>query len=125
MLLSLALVLIGAALGWTALFSFVVAPGAFKDLDRGRADRYVRNIIQSGHLIPAALCVAAAAAAFLGRAPGAALVAIVTACLFVVARFAIAPGARRRSITRVLASGITALLMPMTAAGAALAAFGV
>ena len=45
----IALVLAGMALGWTALFCFVVAPVSFKDMDYGRADRHVRRIIKAGH----------------------------------------------------------------------------
>ena len=35
----LAFIFAGMALGWTMLFSFVVAPVSFKDMDQGRADR--------------------------------------------------------------------------------------
>jgi hypothetical protein len=122
--LSLALVLAGAALGWSAFFSFVAAPIAFRDLDKGRADRYLRNIIESGHLAPASLSALAALAAFAGGGPGAAGLLLIAAVLFVVARFAVSPGARRRASTRILASGLTALLMPLTATGALLVAFG-
>lgn len=123
-LLSLGLILAGGALGWSAFFSFVAAPIAFRDLDKGRADRYLRNIIESGHLVPAGFSVLAALAVLIGGAPGAAGLLAIAAFLFVVARFAVSPGARRRASTRILASGLTALLMPMTLAGAGLAVFG-
>lgn len=123
--LSLALVLAGTALGWSAFFSFVAAPIAFRDLDQGRADRYLRNIIESGHLVPASIAALAAGAAFAGGGPGAAGLLLIAAFLFVVARFAVSPGARRRASTRILASGLTALLIPVTAAGALLAAIGI
>lgn len=123
--LALSLVLAGAALGWSAFFSFVAAPIAMRDLDNGRADRYLRNLIESGHLAPASFAALAAGAAFVGGGPGAAGLLLIAAFLFVVARFAISPGARRKANTRILASGLTALLMPVTAAGALLAAIGV
>lgn len=125
MLMSLALILAGAAFGWTALFSFVVAPMAFRDLDAGRADRFVRNAIQSGHVAPAALALAAAVSAWAGGAPGAGALLAVTGLLFFAARFSVTPGARRRKATRMIASGLTAMLLPVTALGAGLAAMGV
>lgn len=122
---ALALVLAGSAIGWTASFSFLIAPMAFRELDAGRADRFVRNAIQSGHTVPSLLCVIGAAAAWFGAAPGAAALLGIAALLFFVARFTVSPGARRRKATRIAASGLTAALLPLTAVAAALAVFGV
>lgn len=125
MFLASALVLAGAAAGWTACFSFLIAPMAFRDLDAGRADRFVRNAIENGHTIPAGLAGLAAGCAWVGAAPGsAALLAVVTG-LFLAARFTVSPGARRRKATRVAASGLTAALLPLTAVAALLAVAGV
>jgi hypothetical protein len=115
-----ALVFAGISLGWTAYFSFVVAPQAFRDLDQGRANRFVRNAMKNGHPPAAGLALIAAAAAVAGSAVAGAAMMGVAATLFVLARWALAPrddgppppGARRkRSTARVVAAALTAMIM--------------
>jgi len=125
MLVGVALVLTGAVIGWLGSFSLLVAPMAFRDLDAGRADRFVRNAIHGGHALPAAGAALAAGAAWLGGAPGGAALLAVTAVLCFLARFAVSPGARRRKATRVAAAALTAALLPLSALGAGLALAGV
>ncbi len=43
---AIAIVLAGASLGYIALFSFVLSPVAFKNMDAGRAERLVKHVIQ-------------------------------------------------------------------------------
>jgi hypothetical protein len=117
----LALVLAGMALGWTALFSFVVAPVSFKDMDYGRADRHVRRIIKSGHGALAVICFVAGALALFSGAVGGAVIAALTAVFYLMCRWTLAPrddprpaGARRQMKgQRIVASLLTAGGMPL------------
>src|SRR5262245_13516771 len=117
----LALVLAGVALGWTALFSFVVAPVSFKDMDYGRADRHVRRIIKSGHGALALVCLSAGGLALVSGAVGGAVIAALTAAFYLMCRWTLAPrddprpaGARRQMKgQRIVASLLTAGGMPL------------
>lgn len=116
---SLALAAAGMALGWTAYFSFQAAPQAFRDLDHGRANRYVRNAMKTGHPLVAALCWVAGGAALFGGAIAGAVTLALAGALFMLARWTLAPrddprpaGARRvLSTARVVAAGLTATMM--------------
>ncbi|MGE0828614.1 MAG: hypothetical protein AB7O04_04600 [Hyphomonadaceae bacterium] len=124
----IALVLAGMALGWTALFSFVVAPVSFKDMDYGRADRHVRRIIKAGHGALALLCFAAGGFALLSGAIAGAVIAALAAIFYLMCQWTLAPrddprpaGARRQMKgQRVVASMLTAGGMPLMLAMAVL-----
>lgn len=115
-----ALVFAGMALGWTAMFSFLAAPMAFRDLDAGRANRFVRNAMKDGHPAIASLAGLGAVAAALASSIAGAAVLAVTAALYLLARLALLPqgdlpeakNVRRRLKTgRVVAASLTAILM--------------
>jgi hypothetical protein len=118
---ALAFVLAGAALGWTAQFCFVVAPLAYEKLDDGRARRHVRDVIKTGHTTLAVITLLAGAAALFSGAVGAAVVAAISAAFTVMCQWALAPrtdhhpvmGHRVYKTARVVASALTALLMPI------------
>jgi hypothetical protein len=123
----LALVLAGAIAGWTAFFSFVVAPQAFRDLDAGRAKRFIRNAMRTGHPLLAAASVGAGAVALLaGRVVSGSLL-LSAAAFFLMAAYALAPrdderpppgGRRKLDTARVVASMVTAFIL-MVVIGAA------
>lgn len=116
-----AIVLAGAALGWIALFSFVVAPVAFKSWDVGRADRLVRNVIKSGHGILAFLALLSGAAALLSGAIGGAMIAAIAAVFAMCCQWALQPrddpkpimGRKVLKTARIVASALTACIMPI------------
>jgi len=129
----LALFLAGMTIGWTALFSFVVAPVSFKDMDYGRADRHIRRIIKSGHGALALLCLAMGGFALISGALAAALVALMTSVFYAMCQWTLAPrddktipGMRRNMKTqRVVASLLTAIGMPLMLIAGVLAYLGV
>ncbi|MGE3141977.1 MAG: hypothetical protein AB7L65_01540 [Hyphomonadaceae bacterium] len=128
----LALIFAGMALGWTMLFSFVVAPVSFKDMDQGRADRHVRRVIKQGHGALAGVCVLAAVAALASGAYAAATIAIVCGVFYVMCQWALAPrddkpigGHRKLKTARIVASGLTALVMPILIACMVLTRLGI
>jgi hypothetical protein len=128
-----AIVLAAMALGWTMLFSFVVAPVSFKDMDAGRADRHVRRVIKQGHGIVALVCAGAAGAALLSGAFAGATIAVLCAVFYAMCQWALAPrddpkpvGATRNLKTaRIVASGLTAFLMPILLVAIVLTQLGV
>jgi hypothetical protein len=133
-LLSLGVALLGACLGWIALFSGVVAPISFKDMDHGRANRHVRRVMKQGHTILALLSFAAAAAAALGGAPGAGIIAAIVGVVILLAQFALAPreddrpppgGKRKLQTARVVAAGLTAMMAPLLLVAIGMAIGGV
>lgn len=130
--IQLAIVFASVALGWTMLFSFVVAPVSFKDMDQGRADRHVRRVIKAGHGLLAGVCVLAGVAAVAAGAYGAATVAIICGVFYLMCQWALAPrddrpirGHRKLKTARIVASGLTALVMPVLIAVMVLARLGI
>lgn len=129
----IALILAGMALGWTALFSFVVAPVSFKDMDYGRADRHVRRIIKAGHGALAILCFSAAGFSLLSGSVAGAVIAALCAVFYLMCQWTLAPrddprpaGARRQMKgQRIVASLLTAGGMPLMIAAAILTRMGV
>ncbi len=129
----LALVLAGMALGWTALFSFVVAPVSFKDMDYGRADRHVRRIIKAGNGALFLICLACGVFGLVSGAVAGAVVAILTGVFYLLCRWTLAPrddprpaGARRQMKgQRVIASMLTAGGMPLMVIAAVLTRLGI
>jgi hypothetical protein len=117
----LAIFLATLTVGWTSCISFAVAPRAFRELDRGRGDRFVRNTIKEGHGFLALLALLAAGLGVIGGAVGGAAVMAMAAFFYLVARYALAPrtdprpaGARRVMKTaRIAASAITAFIIPV------------
>lgn len=129
--LTVALVLAGATLGWTAFFSFIVSPQAFRDLDAGRANRFVRNAMKNGHPTLAALAFASAVLALLGAAFAGAGVMAVAGGMYLMATWALAPrddalpppgGKRKLATARIVAAGLTAGIMGLVLIGIALIA---
>ncbi len=126
----LSLLSAGVALGWAGCFSFLIAPQAFRDLDHGRADRFVRNALKGANPVAIGLSLLAAASALLAGAVGAAAVLAMAAAMFFLARWTLAPreegsapGVRRRLKTqRIVAAAINATTLLALAAGAAMAA---
>lgn len=123
---SLSLVLASMALGWTAYFSFIASPQAFRDLDAGRAKRFIRNAMKGGHPIVAIVCLVAGAIAFMGAKPGGAIVLASCGALFFLACWTLAPrdddrappgGKRKLDTARVVAALLTAMIMLVLVAG--------
>jgi hypothetical protein len=116
----IAIVLAGASLGWILLFSFVLSPASFDTFDQGRAERLVKNVMKSGHSWLASLCLLSGIASLLSGAVGAAVVAGVAACFAIGCQWALAPrtdrpvrGHRVLKTARIVASGLTACIMPV------------
>src|SRR5688572_22228598 len=89
--LALALTLAGATLGWITLFSFVLSPVAFKNMDAGRAERLVKHVIKSGHGFLAFIALAAGAASLMAGAIAGASVAAIAALFALMCQWALAP----------------------------------
>jgi hypothetical protein len=127
-----AITLAGASLGWIALFSFVLAPVAFKQFDAGRAERLVKHVMNSGHGILGLIAFASAIAALMaGAVAGASVAAVAGACAFM-CRFALAPrddkpikGHRVLKTARIVASGLTAFIAPVLIAAIVLTMMGI
>jgi hypothetical protein len=127
-----AIVLAGASLGWIALFSFVLAPVTYKTLDGGRAERLVRNVMRSGHGLLGLIALASSIAALLGGAVAGACVAAVASVFAFMCQFALAPredkpikGRRVMKTARIVASGLTAFIMPVLIASIVLTLMGI
>jgi hypothetical protein len=118
-----ALILLGASLGYILLFSFVVSPVAFKQFDAGRAERLVRHVMDAGHGLLGVIALISALAALLSGAMAGAAVAGIAAIFAFMCKFALAPrddkpisGHRVLKTARVVASGLTAFIMPIVIA---------
>jgi hypothetical protein len=128
-----ALILAGMTLGWTMLFSFVVAPISYADMDYGRAARNVGRVMKAGHGAVALFAFLAGFAALLCQAWGAAAVLALAGCFYLMAKWALAPregrappiGHRKLKTARVVASGLTAAIMPLIIAGVVMVLFRV
>jgi hypothetical protein len=134
LLTSTAIALMGASLGWIALFSGVVAPISFKDMDQGRANRHVRRVMKVGHTPLALLSFAGGAAAAFGGAFGAGLIAAVVGVVLLLAQWALAPrddshpppgGRRKLGTARIVAAGLTAMMAPLLIVAIGMAIAGV
>jgi hypothetical protein len=121
-----ALIAAGITLGWSMALSVAAAPIAFRDLDHGRADRLVRNMLKRSHPVMAAIAALAAATGFAaGSLAGGVTLAIAAVC-YLMARWALAPreeklapaGHRRvLKTTRIVSAGIAAFMIPVVLAG--------
>jgi hypothetical protein len=127
-----AITLAGASLGWIMLFSFVLAPVAFKQFDAGRAERLVKHVMNSGHGILGLIAFAAAVAALLAGAVAGAAVAAVAGAFAFMCKFALAPredkpikGHRVLKTARIVASGLTAFIAPVLIAAIVLTLMGI
>jgi hypothetical protein len=129
---SFAIVLAGASLGWILLFSFVLSPVAFKQFDPGRAERLVKHVMSAGHGILALIALCSALAALMAGAVAGAAVAAVAGLFAFLCRFALAPrddkpikGHRVLKTARVVASGLTAFIIPVLIAAIVLTLMGI
>lgn len=127
-----AIVLAGASLGWIALFSFVLSPVAFKTFDQGRAERLVKQVMNAGHGILALTAFASAGAAFMAGAIAGASVAAVAGMFAFMCKFALAPredkpikGHRVLKTARIVASGLTAFIIPVLITAIVLTLLGI
>lgn len=118
-----AIVLAGASLGWIVLFSFVLSPVAFKQFDAGRAERLVKHVMNAGHGILGLIALASAAAALMAGAIAGAATAAVAGIFAFMCKFALAPredrpikGHRVIKTARIVASGLTAFIIPVLVA---------
>lgn len=126
------IVLSGASLGWIILFSFVLSPVAFKTFDAGRAERIVKMVMNSGHGILGLIAFAAGAAGFFSGAIAGGSVAMVGGAFAFMCKFALAPredkpikGHRVVKTARIVASGLTAFIMPVMFAAIVLTMLGI
>jgi hypothetical protein len=125
-----ALMLSSFILGWTAFFSFLAAPQAFRDLDQGRANRFVRNAMKSGHPIVAGASFVTGVVGALGGAIAGGAIMGLAGVLYLMAAWTLAPrddprpigGRRVLKTARVVASMLTALIMVVVLVGAILIA---
>lgn len=131
---SIGVALLGASFGWVVLFSGVVAPVSFKDMDHGRASRHVRRVMKQGHAVLAGLSFAGGGATALGGAPGAGVIAAIVGAVVLLAQFALAPrdddrpppgGKRKLQTARIVAAGLTAMMAPLLLVAIGLAIAGV
>lgn len=127
-----AIVLAGASLGWIALFSFVLSPVTYKTLDGGRAERLVKHVMSSGHGLLGLLALLSAIAALLAGAVAGAAVAAMGGFFAFLCKFALAPredkpikGHRVLKTARIVASGLTAFIMPVLIASIVLTIMGI
>ena len=125
-------VLAGMGIGWIALFSFVVSPVSYTTFDGGRAERIVKAIMQRGHGLLGVICFFAAIAALVAGAVAGASVAGIAGLFAFMCRFALAPredkpikGRRVLKTARIVASGLTAVIMPVLLASGVLTALGI
>jgi hypothetical protein len=115
-----AIVLAGASLGWIMLFSFVLSPVAFKQFDAGRAERLVKHVMNAGHGILGLIAICSGIAALMAGAVAGAAVAAVAGVFAFMCKFALAPredkpirGHRVLKTARIVASALTAFIMPV------------
>jgi hypothetical protein len=127
-----AIVLAASGLGWIALFSFVFSPVAYATFDGGRAERMVKAVMNRGHGLLGLLALLAAIAALLSGAIAGASVAAVGGLFAFMCKFALAPredkpiqGRRVIKTARIVASGLTAFIMPILIAAIVLTALGI
>ena len=125
-------VLAGMGIGWIALFSFVLSPVSYTTFDGGRAERIVKAVMNRGHGLLGLLAFFAAIAALMAGAIAGASVAAVAGVFAFLCKFALAPRADkplqdRRVIktARIVASGLTAFIMPVLVAAIVLTALGI
>lgn len=126
------IVLAGASLGWIVLFSFVLSPVAFKTFDAGRAERMVKHVMNAGHGILGLIAIASGIAALMAGAVAGAAVAAVAGVFAFMCKFALAPredkpikGHRVVKTARIIASGLTAFIMPVLFASIVLTLLGI
>ncbi len=129
---AIAIILAGAALGWIMLFSFVFSPTAYKTLDQGRAERMVKSVMNAGHGLLGLLAFAAAVASLIAGAVAGASVAAVGGMFAFMCKFALAPredkpikGHRVLKTARIVASGLTACIMPILITAIVLTLLGI
>lgn len=127
-----AIVLAGASLGWIMLFSFVLSPVAFKTFDAGRAERIVKLVMNQGHGILGLIAILSGVAALFAGAVAGAAVAIVGGIFAFMCKFALAPrtdkplqGHRVVKTARIVASGLTAFIIPILIASIVLTLMGI
>jgi hypothetical protein len=127
-----AIILAGASLGGIMLFSFVLSPVTYKTLDGGRAERLVKQVMNAGHGILGLIALCSAIAALLAGAVAGAAVAAVAGLFAFMCRFALAPrgdrpikGHRVLKTARIVASGLTAFIMPVLIAAIVLTMMGI
>lgn len=131
--LEFAVLLAGAGMGWVVMFSFVAAPTAFRTFDGGRADRIVKAIIKNGHGVLAAIILLAAMASLFAGAIAGAVVAGVAAIFALCCQWALAPrtdskpilGRKVYKTARIVASTITAAILPVLIAAVILMRLGI
>jgi hypothetical protein len=130
--LALAMILAGVTLGWTAFFSFIVSPQAFRELDHGRANRFVRNAMKTGHPALAGLAFGSGALAVLSASLAGGGVMAIVGVMYLLAAWTLAPrdddrpppgGKRKLSTARIVAAGLTAGLMALVLIAVALMLF--
>jgi hypothetical protein len=129
---STAVILASISLGWIMLFSFVLAPVAFKTFDQGRAERLVKQVMNAGHGLLGLIALGAGVAAFASGAVAGAAVAAVAGVFAFLCRFALAPrddkpikGHRVLKTARIVASALTAFIMPVLIAAIVLTILGI
>lgn len=127
-----AIILAGASLGWIMLFSFVLSPTAYATFDQGRAERMVKQVMNRGHGLLGLIAFASALAALLAGATGGAIVAAVAGIFAFMCKFALAPredkpikGHRVLKTARIVASALTAFIMPVLIASIVLTMLGI
>mgnify|MGYP000884341293 CR=1 FL=1 len=127
-----AIILAGASLGWIMLFSFVLSPTAYATFDQGRAERLVKQVMNRGHGLLGLIAFASAIAALLAGAVAGAAVAAVAGVFAFLCKFALAPredkpikGTRVLKTARIVASGLTAFIMPVLLAAIVLTMLGI
>lgn len=114
------------------LFSFVLSPVAFKTFDAGRAERLVKHVMNAGHGILGLIALLSGVAALMAGAVAGASVAAVAGLFAFMCKFALAPrddkpikGHRVVKTARIVASGLTAFIMPVLIAAIVLTLLGI
>lgn len=127
-----AIVLAASGIGWIALFSFVFSPTAYATFDGGRAERMVKAVMNRGHGLLGLIAFFAAIASLMAGAVAGASVAAVAGVFAFLCKFALAPredkpiqGRRVIKTARIVASGLTAFIMPILIAAIVLTAMGI
>lgn len=127
-----AIALAGMSLGWIVLFAFVLSPVAYRTLDAGRGERLVKQVMNSGHGLLGLLALASALAALMSGAVAGAVVAAIAGLFAFMCKFALAPredrpirGHRVVKTARIVASGLTAFIIPVLIAAMVLTTMGI
>ena len=125
-------VIAASGIGWIALFSFVFSPTAYATFDGGRAERMVKAVMNRGHGLLGLIAFFAAIASLMAGAVAGASVAAVAGVFAFLCKFALAPredkpiqGRRVIKTARIVASGLTAFIMPILIAAIVLTAMGI